>query len=154
MNQVVITLFSKPNPDSKSITFVHTKPAHCHTRSVRRCETNEGMRCIKELVDPILRATRSFNVSFDVLMCAVACKFPVWNMMPTYLQVAPVPSWVQAARGKTLLRAHGGYFRNIIRQAKKKVVVLDLSFHSKFCRYFNIAHVSKRKRIVWCDARS
>lgn len=109
-------------------------------------EANEGMRCIKELVEQFARDSR-FNVSYDVFDVRGALQVPGLEY-DAYISSGGPGSPIMSA-GSPWEKRYFGLMEGILEHNhtsdEKKLLFLICHSFQIFCRYFNIAHVSKRK---------
>jgi homoserine O-succinyltransferase len=109
-------------------------------------EANEGMRCIKELVEQFARESQ-YNVSYDVFDVRGGLQVPSLEY-DAYISSGGPGSPIMSA-GSPWEKLYFGLMEAILEHNRvsdeKKLVFLICHSFQIFCRYYNIAHVSKRK---------
>lgn len=109
-------------------------------------EANEGMRCIKELVEQFSRESR-FHVSYEVFDVRGGLQVPGLEF-DAYISSGGPGSPIMSAGHEWEKRYFGlmeAIFEHNRHNDEKKLVFLICHSFQIFCRYYNIAHVSKRK---------
>jgi homoserine O-succinyltransferase/O-acetyltransferase len=109
-------------------------------------EVNEGMRCIKELVEQFAREAQ-YNVSYDVFDVRGGLQVPGLEF-DAYISSGGPGSPIRSA-GHEWEKRYFGLMESILEHNRasdeKKLVFLICHSFQIFCRHYNIAHVSKRK---------
>ena len=126
------------------------KPIRIAVLDLYSGEANEGMRCIRQLLEQF-RSTSSYSVTYEVFDVRKGLEVPV-NSFDGYISSGGPGSPLTSAGSlweKLYFRLMNDIQENNRESTKKKFVFLICHSLQVFCRYYGLAKVSQRKRTAF-----